>query len=73
MGGLDSNEDIAETLAEAELLWGKWEAEIEMYDLVNSATPADVQNLIPKYLTVNNRTTAELVRKTDNMAPKKSK
>jgi len=63
LNSLDSNENIAETLAEAELLWGKWEAEIEMYDIVNSATREDVQKLIPKYLTVNNRTVAELVRK----------
>lgn len=73
LDGLDSNENIAETLAEAELLWGKWEAEIEMYDLVNSATPEDVRKLIPKYLTVENRTTAELVRKSDLTGSKKQK
>jgi len=62
LSSLDSNDDLAETLAQSELLWGDWHEVLKMFDLVNSATEADVRKLISKYLTVKNRTTITLVR-----------
>jgi predicted Zn-dependent peptidase len=63
LASLDSNDELAETLGHAELLWNDWRAVLKMYDIVNQATKEDVQSLIAKYLTVENRTFARIEKK----------
>ncbi|MBP9837603.1 MAG: insulinase family protein [Proteobacteria bacterium] len=65
LNGLDSNDEVSEMLGHAELLWGDWQAMFKMYDIVNNAKKEEVQSLIKKYLTVENRTYAHLERKTN--------
>lgn len=62
LGGLDSNEDIAETLAHGELIRGDWRSILEMYDITNQMTAADVKRLAQSYFTLSNRTYVHLER-----------
>ena len=72
LSSLDSNDDLAETLAQSELLWGDWHEVLKMFELVNTATEADVRKLIGKYLTVKNRTVVTLVRPAKSASDKAS-
>ncbi|MFN8389773.1 MAG: pitrilysin family protein [Bdellovibrionota bacterium] len=63
LGGLDSNDELAETLGHAELLWNDWAAVLKMYEIVDGATKQNVQSLITKYLRPQNRTFAHLEKK----------
>ncbi len=56
LGGMDSNQDIAETLGQGELIHGDWRSVLEMYDITNKMTVADVQRLANTYFTELNRT-----------------
>ena len=62
LGGLDSNDSIAETLGNAELAYGDWRSIFTMFDIIETAEPSDVQELAKKYLRPENRTMVSLVK-----------
>ncbi len=62
LNSLDSNNELAETLGHAELLYGDWRAILTMFETVERATPHDVQELFRKYLRPENRTLVSLER-----------
>lgn len=64
LSSLDSNEDLASSLAHAELIWGDWEELLRIYDLSNTTTREDVRRLAQQYLTIPNRTTVRRERTT---------
>ncbi len=60
---LGSNGGLAETLGEAELLFGDWKAPLKMFDQIDKTTAEDIANLSKKYLRPSNRTYAHLERR----------
>ncbi len=60
LGGLDSNDSLAETLGNAELAYGDWRSIFKMFDMIETAEPDDVQQLAKKYLRPENRTLVSL-------------
>ena len=62
LGGFNSNQGMAETMAESELIWGDWATMFKFYDLLEKATAGDVMRLAKTYLNVSNRTFIKLER-----------
>lgn len=60
---LDSNEGMAENLAEFELLAGTWKYLLNQLKAIESITAEDVQRVAKQYFTTTNRTVGTLVRK----------
>lgn len=56
LGSLDTNSDLASTLAHAELLWGNWQAILSMYDLLNNVNKHELIRLVKTYLKTSNQT-----------------
>jgi predicted Zn-dependent peptidase len=51
------------TLTRYQLLFGDWKLYLKYKDILTGITPEDVMAFAKKYLTVENRTVAYLVRK----------
>ena len=60
LSSLDDNENLAELLGKSVLFYGSWERIIEMYAVINATTPSDLMRITKDYLTVTNRTVAEI-------------
>lgn len=61
---ISSNDGLAETLAHAELIWGDWQEEFRLQDIINETTPDDIQRLAKTYFKNYNRTYAHLEKTT---------
>lgn len=62
LGGFASNQGLAETMAESELIWDDWAVMFKFYDLLEKATADDVMRLAKTYLNVENRSFIKLER-----------
>ena len=62
LGELDSNEELAAALGEAELLYGDWKAKLKMFEMVEETTAEDLSRLSKEYLRPSMRTFAHLER-----------
>lgn len=59
---LNSNEELAGTLGESELLYGDWKAKLKMFEMVEETTADDIARLSQQYLRTSQRTFAHLER-----------
>jgi predicted Zn-dependent peptidase len=69
LSGFNSNQGLAETMAESELIWGDWATMFKFYELLEKASADDVMRLARTYLNIPNRTFIKLERA--GAAPKK--
>jgi predicted Zn-dependent peptidase len=58
LGGMDSNTNLAQTLAKFEVLTGSWENVFTYLDKIDKVTAADVQRIAKEAFVDSNRTVA---------------
>ena len=61
--GMKSNQGLAMTLMRYQLLFGDWKTYFKMKEAINSITPEDIMAVAKKYFTIENKTTAYLIKK----------
>jgi len=61
---MQSNSGLAMVLMRSQLLYGDWKLLLKMKDMANSVTAQDIMECARKYLTPENATFAQLVKKT---------
>lgn len=57
---LTSNSGLARTLGRLELIYGRWEAMLDMYDVSLQTTPEELRDLAVKYFSEDNKTIIRL-------------